>query len=356
MKIFDISDPANPRVRRRRRDRLRLAHPHAGARAGAARTSTSTSPRTRPARRSRTASRRTTGSRRQGAGRKAPSRPRSSPTPVLFPDGGNPAATTRGDHDAAATTSPPTRRRTSPPAPAWVTASCSTSPTGTRPVVIDRVAGHVNFAFWHSATFNNDGNKVVFTDELGGGGAADLQRGRSAPTRGANGIYDIVGEGKPRSSASYYKIPRPAGRHRELRRPQRLADPGQGPRHHGPGLVPGRHLGLRLHRLRASPKEIGYFERGPLASRPARPRRLVVGVLLQRLHLLQRHPEGPRRAEDRRPVARGCRRTTATASSTRRASPASTADLTTPTGSGPAAAGPEPGSSGARVTRVGSGP
>ena len=30
-------------------------------------------------------------------------------------------------------------------------------------------AGHENFAYWHSATFNNAGTKVVFTDEWGGG-------------------------------------------------------------------------------------------------------------------------------------------------------------------------------------------
>ena len=26
-----------------------------------------------------------------------------------------------------------------------------------------------NFAYWHSATFNNDGSKILFTDEWGGG-------------------------------------------------------------------------------------------------------------------------------------------------------------------------------------------
>ena len=35
-----------------------------------------------------------------------------------------------------------------------------------------RVRDTANFAFWHSATFNNAGTKVVFTDELGGGGGA----------------------------------------------------------------------------------------------------------------------------------------------------------------------------------------
>src|SRR5690606_6814920 len=48
-----------------------------------------------------------------------------------------------------------------------------------------------NFAYWHSATFNNDGTKVVFTDEWGGGGAP-----RCRPTDpdnwGADAIFDIV--------------------------------------------------------------------------------------------------------------------------------------------------------------------
>ena len=65
----------------------------------------------------------------------------------------------------------------------------------TRPVVTERVRDMKNFAFWHSATFNNDGTKVVFTDELGGGGAPTCNPETGA-TRGANGIYDIVG-GQP---------------------------------------------------------------------------------------------------------------------------------------------------------------
>ena len=39
------------------------------------------------------------------------------------------------------------------------------------PVRIDAVADS-NFSFWHSATFNNDGTKMLFSDEWGGGGAA----------------------------------------------------------------------------------------------------------------------------------------------------------------------------------------
>ena len=41
------------------------------------------------------------------------------------------------------------------------------------PKRLDYVADK-GFAYWHSATFNNDGTKVVFTDEWGGG------RGRAA--------------------------------------------------------------------------------------------------------------------------------------------------------------------------------
>ena len=53
----------------------------------------------------------------------------------------------------------------------------------------------------------------------------------------------------------------------------------------------------------AKPKEIAWFDRGPVAD-TAGPRRVVVGVLLQRLRLLQRHPEGLRRPQvsDRGPT------------------------------------------------------
>src|ERR1700754_3695987 len=62
------------------------------------------------------------------------------------------------------------------------------------PKVITTVRDTVNFAFWHSATFNNNGTKVVFTDELGGGGAATCNA-QVGPTRGADGVYDVVGSG-----------------------------------------------------------------------------------------------------------------------------------------------------------------
>ena len=37
------------------------------------------------------------------------------------------------------------------------------------PVRID-AAADANMSFWHSATFNNDGTKILFSDEWGGGG------------------------------------------------------------------------------------------------------------------------------------------------------------------------------------------
>ena len=62
------------------------------------------------------------------------------------------------------------------------------------------------FAYWHSATFNNDGTKVLFTDEWGGGGRP---RCRSFDRRdwGADAIYDID-DGKLVRKGTY-KLPAP---------------------------------------------------------------------------------------------------------------------------------------------------
>ena len=48
-----------------------------------------------------------------------------------------------------------------------------------------------NFAYWHSATFNNDGTKVIFTDEWGGG-TRPRCRATDPPNWGADAIFDIV--------------------------------------------------------------------------------------------------------------------------------------------------------------------
>ena len=62
------------------------------------------------------------------------------------------------------------------------------------------------FAYWHSATFNNDGTKVLFTDEWGGGSRPRC-RAADPLTWGADAIYDIV-DGKLQFR-SYYKMPAP---------------------------------------------------------------------------------------------------------------------------------------------------
>jgi hypothetical protein len=77
------------------------------------------------------------------------------------------------------------------------------------PVRLDAVADS-NFAYWHSATFNNDGTAMLFSDEWGGGGAPKC-RPLDKPEWGANAIFDIVtdpGTGRKRLQfRSYYKIP-----------------------------------------------------------------------------------------------------------------------------------------------------
>ena len=60
------------------------------------------------------------------------------------------------------------------------------------------------FAYWHSATFNNDGTKVLFTDEWGGGGRPRC-RAVDPLTWGADAIYDIVD--KKLVHKGYYKMP-----------------------------------------------------------------------------------------------------------------------------------------------------
>lgn len=64
-----------------------------------------------------------------------------------------------------------------------------------------------NFAYWHSATFNNDGSTVLFTDEWGGGGQPKC-RETDPMDWGANAIYSI-GEDHQMTFESYYKMPAP---------------------------------------------------------------------------------------------------------------------------------------------------
>ncbi len=63
-----------------------------------------------------------------------------------------------------------------------------------------------NFAYWHSATFNNDGSKILFTDEWGGGGQPKC-RATDPVEWGANAIFTL--ENRDMHFRSYYKIPAP---------------------------------------------------------------------------------------------------------------------------------------------------
>ncbi|WDZ83057.1 LVIVD repeat-containing protein [Micromonospora cathayae] len=186
-------------------------------------------------------------------------------TPNLFPDGGYPGrpggSATSGCHDI-----------TVYPTKDLAAGACMGDgilldiADREAPRVINRVRDTENFSFWHSATFNNAGTKVVFVDELGGGGAATCNA-TVGPNRGANAIYDVTGAGDARLLAfrSYYKIPRAN------------ADTENCVAHNG-SLIPvkGRDVmvqswyqgGVSVWDFTdsAKPKEIAYWERGPLAT------------------------------------------------------------------------------------------
>ena len=127
------------------------------------------------------------------------------------------------------------------------------------PVRIDEVVDP-GFAYWHSATFNHDGTKVIFTDEWGGGGRA---RCRASDPRewGANAIFDIV-DGRMQFR-SHYKLPAP-----QTEQENCVA-------HNGSLVpVPGRDImvqawyqgGISVFDFTDSsnPVEIAFFDRGPL--------------------------------------------------------------------------------------------
>jgi len=74
------------------------------------------------------------------------------------------------------------------------------------PKRIDAVADS-NFSYWHSATFSNDGEKILFTDEWGGGGQPKCRE--SDPMEwGANALFTI-NDNKKMDFKSYYKLPAP---------------------------------------------------------------------------------------------------------------------------------------------------
>ena len=124
------------------------------------------------------------------------------------------------------------------------------------------------FSYWHSATFNNDGTKVVFTDEWGGGSRPRC-RATDPLTWGADAIFDIVD--RKLVQKGYYKMPAP-----QTETENCVA-------HNGSLVpVPGRDImvqswyqgGISVFDFTDSskPVEIAYFDRGPI-----NPTELVTG-------------------------------------------------------------------------------
>jgi hypothetical protein len=129
------------------------------------------------------------------------------------------------------------------------------------PVRIDEVSDP-NWAYWHGATFSNDGTKVIFTDEWGGGTSARCRAQDTGPSWGADAIYEIVnGQLEFRS---YYKLPV------EQTSQENCVS-------HLPSLVPvpGRDIitqawyqgGVSVIDFTdaANPKEIAFYDRGPIS-------------------------------------------------------------------------------------------
>jgi len=177
-------------------------------------------------------------------------------TPVLFPDGGL-IERTQGCHDITAY-----------PEKGLAAGACMgegvimdiSNPVA--PVLLDRVKDEENFAFWHSATFNNEATSVIFTDELGGGGAATCNP-TVGPKKGANAIFELSGAGQL-DFASYYKIPR------EQAATENCVA-------HNGSLIPTKKTDVMVQAWYqggisvfdftnpANPTEIGWFDRGPVS-------------------------------------------------------------------------------------------
>lgn len=124
-----------------------------------------------------------------------------------------------------------------------------------------------NYAYWHSASFSNDGQKVVFTDEWGGGTAARC-RATDPIKWGANAIFKL--ENNKLTFGNYYKMPAAQG------------DTENCVAHNGSLVpVPGRDIkvqawyqgGISVMDFTdaAKPVEIAYFDRGPID-----PKRLIM--------------------------------------------------------------------------------
>ena len=120
-----------------------------------------------------------------------------------------------------------------------------------------------NFSYWHSATFNNDGTKILFSDEWGGGGQPKC-RATDKPEWGADAIFTLSSDRKMMMQ-SYYKMPAPQTSVENC-----VA-------HNGSLIpIPGRDVmvqawyqgGISVFDWTdaAHPKEIAFFDRGPVDS------------------------------------------------------------------------------------------
>jgi hypothetical protein len=129
------------------------------------------------------------------------------------------------------------------------------------PVRIGAVADS-NFSYWHSATFNNDGTKILFSDEWGGGGQAKC-RATDRPQWGADAIFTLTN--RQMQFRSYYKLPAP-----QTATENCVA-------HNGSLIpIPGRDVmvqswyqgGISVFDWTdaAHPREIAFFDRGPADS------------------------------------------------------------------------------------------
>ena len=125
-----------------------------------------------------------------------------------------------------------------------------------------------NYAYWHSASFSNDGKKVVFTDEWGGGLGARC-RANDPNKWGADAIFRL--EDNKLKFESYYKLP------------AAQADSENCVAHNGSLVpVPGRDIEVQAWYQGGvsvvdftdpeHPAEIAYFDRGPIY-----PNMLVLG-------------------------------------------------------------------------------
>ena len=127
------------------------------------------------------------------------------------------------------------------------------------PKRLDAVADS-NFAYWHSATFNNDGTKILFSDEWGGGGAPKC-RATDKKEWGSDAIFTI--ENNKMKFQGYYKLPAAQSEFENC-----VA-------HNGSLIpIPGRDVMVQAWYQGGisvfdwtdakNPKEIAFFDRGPV--------------------------------------------------------------------------------------------